>query len=73
MLFVNVDGGMSQIDTFDAREGSWTPRDFDIRRFANGVSLPYGLLGNVAGILDKVTIVRSLGAWDAVHGRAQYY
>src|SRR5262245_57859074 len=73
VLFVNVDGGMSQIDTFDAREGAWTPRDFDIRRYPNGVSLPHGLLGNVAGVLDKATIVRSLGAWDAVHGRAQYY
>src|SRR5262245_14841191 len=73
VLFVNVDGGMSQIDTFDVREGAWTPRDFDIRRYANGVSLPYGLLGNVASVLDKITVVRSLGAWDAVHGRAQYY
>ncbi|NJM33638.1 MAG: FAD-binding oxidoreductase [Rhodomicrobium sp.] len=26
-----------------------------------------------AGLLDKVTIVRSLSAWDVVHGRAQYY
>ena len=27
----------------------------------------------MAGVLDKITVVRSLGAWDAVHGRAQYY
>jgi hypothetical protein len=72
VLFVNIEGGMSQIDTLDAREGAWTPA-FDIRRLANGVCLPYGLWANVAGVLDKVTIVRSLGAWDAVHGRAQYY
>ncbi|MBI1874078.1 MAG: DUF1501 domain-containing protein [Acidobacteria bacterium] len=73
VLFVNIDGGMSQIDTLDAREGAWTPADFEIRRFPNGVVLPYGLLSNVAGVLDKITVVRSLGAWDAVHGRAQYY
>ena len=73
VLFVNIEGGMSQIDTLDAREGAWTPAEFDIRRLPNGVSLPYGLLSHVAGVLDKVTIVRSLGAWDAVHGRAQYY
>ena len=73
VLFVNIEGGMSQIDTLDAREGTWTPADFDIRRMPNGVSLPYGLLSHVAGVLDKMTIVRSLGAWDAVHGRAQYY
>jgi hypothetical protein len=73
VLFVNIEGGMSQIDTLDAREGAWTPADFDIRRLSNGVALPYGLLSHVAGVLDKVTVVRSLGAWDAVHGRAQYY
>lgn len=73
VLFVNVDGGMSQIDTLDAREGSWTPADFDIRSFPNGVKLPFGLMSHTAGVLDKVTVVRSLGSWDAVHGRAQYY
>ena len=73
VLFVNIEGGMSQIDTLDAREGAWTPADFDIRRLPNGVTLPYGLLSQVAGVLDKITVVRSLGAWDAVHGRAQYY
>src|SRR5262245_55899173 len=73
VVFVNIEGGMSQIDTLDAREGAWTPADFDIRRFPNGVTLPYGLLSHVAGVLEKITVVRSLGAWDAVHGRAQYY
>ncbi len=73
VLFVNIEGGMSQIDTLDAREGAWTPPDFDIRRFPNGVVLPYGVLSHIAGVLDKITVVRSLGAWDAVHGRAQYY
>jgi hypothetical protein len=73
VLFVNIEGGMSQIDTLDAREGPWTPADFDIRSFANGLKLPYGLMSTVSGVLDKITVVRSLGAWDAVHGRAQYY
>ena len=73
VLFINLDGGMSQVDTLDAREGNWTPPDFDIRTAPNGIRMPYGLMGNIAGVLDKITVVRSLGAWDAVHGRAQYY
>ena len=73
VIFVNIDGGMSQIDTLDAREGQWTPSDFDIRSYSNGLKLPYGLMSNLAGVLDKIAVVRSLGAWDAVHGRAQYY
>ena len=73
VIFINIEGGMSQIDTLDAREGPWTPPDFDIRSAGNGLKLPYGLMSTVAGVLDKITVVRSLGAWDAVHGRAQYY
>jgi hypothetical protein len=73
VIFVNIDGGMSQIDTLDAREGQWTPADFDIRGYPGGLKLPYGLMSTLAGALDKIAVVRSLGAWDAVHGRAQYY
>jgi hypothetical protein len=73
VLFINIEGGMSQIDTLDAKEGSWTPSYFDIRRFPNDLKLPVGLFKTLPGALDKITIVRSLTAWDAVHGRAQYY
>ena len=72
VLFINLEGGMSQVDTLDAREGAWTPDYFDIRTHGE-LKLPHGLLPNLAGVLDKLTVVRSLGAWDAVHGRAQYY
>src|ERR1051325_4866562 len=59
VIFINLDGGMSQIDTLDAREGPWTPNYFDIRSFPNGLKLPYGLLKNLTEVLDKITIVRS--------------
>jgi hypothetical protein len=72
-LFINIDGGMSQVDTLDAKEGPWTPNYFDIRNFPNGLKLPHGLMKNLPDVLDKITIVRSLTAWDVVHGRAQYY
>jgi Protein of unknown function (DUF1501) len=73
VLFINIEGGMSQIDTLDAKEGPWTPNYFDIRSFPNDLKLPVGLFKNLPGVLDKITIVRSFTAWDAVHGRAQYY
>jgi hypothetical protein len=73
VLFLNIDGGMSQIDTLDAKEGPWTPNYFDIRSFANDLKLPAGLFKNLPGVLDKITVVRSMAAWDVVHGRAQYY
>lgn len=73
MLFLNIEGGMSQVDTLDAKEGAWTPDYFDIRSTPNGLKLPFGLMPNLAQLTDRVTVVRSLAAWDAVHGRAQYY
>ena len=73
VIFLFLDGGISQLDSFDAKEGKWTPAEFDIRSFANDIKLPYGLFKNLPGILDKVAVVRSMNAWDAVHGRAQYY
>src|SRR5262249_15758353 len=72
-LFINIEGGMSQIDSLDAKEGPWTPSYFDIRSFPNDLKLPVGLFKSLPGVLDKITIVRSFTAWDAVHGRAQYY
>jgi len=73
VLFVNLEGGMSQVDTFDAKEGPWTPEYFDIRNCGGGLKLPHGLMPNLTQVLDRVTVVRSMAAWDAVHGRAQYY
>jgi uncharacterized protein (DUF1501 family) len=73
VLFLNLEGGMSQVDTLDAKEGSWTPDYFDIRPCGSELKLPYGLMPNLSRLMDRVTVVRSLAAWDAVHGRAQYY
>jgi hypothetical protein len=73
VLFLNIDGGMSQVDTLDAKEGAWTPNYFDIRRFSNDLRLPVGIMPHLPGVLDKITVVRSMSAWDVVHGRAQYY
>ena len=73
VLFLNIDGGMSQVDTLDAKEGPWTPKYFDIRGYGQDLKLPAGIMPNLPSVLDKITIVRSMSAWDVVHGRAQYY
>lgn len=73
VLFINLDGGMSQVDSLDAKEGAWTPSYFDIRSYANDLKLPSGVFKNLPSVLDKLTVVRSMAAWDVVHGRAQYY
>jgi hypothetical protein len=72
VLFINLEGGMSQVDSLDAKEGPWTPDYFDIRTVGD-LRLPLGIMPNLPSVLDKITVVRSMAAWDAVHGRAQYY
>ncbi|MEZ5364018.1 MAG: DUF1501 domain-containing protein [Bryobacterales bacterium] len=73
VIFINLRGGPSQMDTFDAKMAKWTPEDFDIRRASNGALWPHGLLPKLAERLGDVTLVRSMEAWDSVHSRAQFY
>jgi len=72
-IFVMLDGGPSHVDGFDLKEGPWTPQDFDVRAVTPEIKLPCSLYGRIAGQLDKLVLVRSVEAWDSVHGRAQYY
>jgi hypothetical protein len=73
VIFINLEGGMSQLDSLDAKQGSWTPDYFDIQACGNGLMIPVGVFQNLPKVLDKLSVVRSMAAWDAVHGRAQYY
>ena len=73
-IFIFLNGGPSQIDTFDFKEGRWTPPDFDLRTVKGGpMRLPYGLFPRLAEKLDDLAIVRSVEAWEAGHARAQFY
>lgn len=72
-IFVMLDGGPSHVDGFDLKEGSWTPKDFDIRTVTPDIKLPFALYPRLATQVDKLVFARSVEAWDAVHGRAQYY
>ena len=71
MLFLQ--GGPSQLDTFDIKEGPWTPEDLDVRTVTPGVRMPVGLLPKLSERLDKYAIVRSMEAWEAEHSRGIYY
>ena len=72
-VFFMLDGGQSHVDGWDLKEGKWTPPDFDVKEVKPGVKWPMALHPKLAKQLDRVALVRSLNAWDSVHGRAQYY
>jgi hypothetical protein len=72
-IFVFLQGGASHVDSFDLKEGKWTPPDFDVRTIHPDLKMPTGLFPKLSQCTDKFAIVRSLEAWETEHGRATYY
>src|SRR5579872_119061 len=72
-IFLFLNGGASQLDSFDVKEGKWTPPDFDVRTVKPGIRLPYSLFPQLSAQLDHLAIARSVEAWESAHSRAQYY
>jgi hypothetical protein len=69
-IFVFLSGGPTHVDTFDLKEGAWTPSDFAPETY-NGIRFPRGLMPTLADQLQHITIARSVLAWAAVHSLAQ--
>src|SRR6266550_3429082 len=71
-IFIFLAGAPSDIDTWDLKEGAWTPMDFAPTSFnGNSLRFPQGLLPKTAEHLDKLSFVRSGLAWAAVHQLGQ--
>ncbi len=71
VIFVFLPGAPSQIDTWDLKEGAWTPPDFAPASFGGGLRFPAGLMPNLANHLGDVAIVRSMLSHALVHGLGQ--
>ncbi len=72
-ILLFLQGGPSQLDTFDIKEGAWTPEDFDIQTIKPELRMPMGLLPKLAERHDKYTVIRSMESWEAEHARGTYY
>lgn len=73
VIFIFTSGAVSQIDTFDLKEGTWTPSDFQPTSMAGGIRWPQGLLPKTGEHLSKLSIVRCGLAWAAVHQLGQVW
>lgn len=73
VIFINLLGGPSQMDTFDVKEGKWGPENRDIRTTKYEYQWPRGFFPKLEERLDDLVIVRSMEAWETVHSRGQYY
>jgi hypothetical protein len=73
VVFVNLCGSPSQMDTFDVKEAKWTPEDLDIRTTKLGYRWPYGLMPKLPEVLQHAAVVRSMAAWETLHTLGQFY
>ena len=73
VIFFELAGALSHVDSFDFKENPSTQKDFDVRKHPSGIYIPYGLFPRMWNVMDKVAHVRSFVSHEEVHLRGQYY
>jgi uncharacterized protein (DUF1501 family) len=72
VIYIQLAGAPSHVDTFDLKVGPWTPANFTPTTI-NGVDFPQGLLPGLAAQFDRLAIVRSGQAGALVHSLSQMW
>ncbi|HPT26034.1 MAG TPA: DUF1501 domain-containing protein [Bryobacteraceae bacterium] len=70
VIFILMAGGPSHVDTFDLKEGAWTPPAFEPTSYGD-VRWPRGLMPKMAEHMGSTALLRSAEAWAVVHGICQ--
>jgi hypothetical protein len=73
VIFFELSGALSHVDSFDFKENASTQQEFDVRKTSTGIYVPYGLFPRMTNVMDKVAHVRSFVSHEEVHLRGQYY
>src|SRR5438128_1600736 len=73
VIFVYLNGAASHVDTFDVKDGSWNPRDADIRQYPGGIALSRTLFPKFSQLTSDLLILRSVRSWEAAHERGVFY
>src|SRR5216683_2489713 len=73
VLFYEISGAISHVESFDFKENPGTPKDLDIRRINPDLNLSHLLFPRLEKHLDKLAILRSMLSHEEVHFRGQYY
>jgi hypothetical protein len=70
VIFILLTGAPSHTDTFDLKEGAWTPAFMAPTSYGD-LRFPQGLMPNLASQIDSIAFVRSILSWSAVHSLSQ--
>jgi len=73
VIFYEISGAISHLDTFDFKDNPAVPKDFKVEKIPSGIYLPTNFLPRISKIMDRVAMVRSFITHEEVHLRGQYY
>jgi len=71
-IFILLAGAPSHVDTFDLKEGAWTPATFNPTSYGD-FRFPEGLMPTMASQINRFAVVRSMRAWAVVHSLSQVW
>ena len=69
-IFILMSGAPSHVDTFDLKEGPWTPASFTPETYGE-LRFPRGLMPTLAERIGSLAMARSVRSWAAVHSLSQ--
>jgi hypothetical protein len=72
VIFIHLSGAPSHVDTFDLKEGPWTPAFMAPTSYGD-IRWPQGIMPKLAEQLDDIALVRSIKPWAAVHDLARQW
>ncbi len=73
VIFFEISGAISHLDTFDFKDNVATPKDFQVRKIATGIHFPVNMFPRMEKVMDRIAIQRSFVSHEEVHLRGQYY
>ncbi len=73
VIYYEVSGAISHLESWDFKENAGTPKDLDIRQAASDLYLSHRLFPRLEKQIGKTAILRSMLSHEEVHFRGQYY
>jgi len=73
VVFYEISGAISHVESFDFKDNPATPKDFEVRKLPTGIHFPVNFFPRLTPVMDRVAIMRSFVSHEEVHLRGQYY
>ncbi len=71
-IFAMLEGGQSHTDSWDLKEGPWTPVDFSVQTLSGVGKWPMGLYPELGKRREKYALVRSMANGESRHVSGQH-